>query len=81
MSTKRYVTVSVAASKMGVVLHQEWSESQWILLLGYWDILILLSQQMLDAIIVSFIRTLSLSKTVHWCISRSTQSNCCSARL
>jgi len=44
-----------------------------------WDIL--LSQQILDAIIASFIATLSVSKTVHWCILRSTQSNCCSARL
>ena len=24
---------------------------------------------------------LSFSKTVHWCILRSTQSNCCSAKL
>jgi len=27
--------VSVAVTKMGVVLHQAWSESQWTVLLGY----------------------------------------------
>jgi len=42
---------------------------------------ILLSQQMLDAIIPSFITILSFIKTVHRCILRSTQSNCCSATL
>jgi len=36
---------------------------------------------MLDAIIASFITILSSSKTVHWCILHSTQSNCCSAKL
>ena len=44
-----------------------------------WDIV--LSQQMLDAIIVSFITVLSFSKTVHRYILHSTQSNCCSAKL
>jgi len=38
------VTVSVAVSKMGDVLHQTWSENQLTVLLGY-----LLSQQILDA--------------------------------
>jgi len=44
-----------------------------------WDIL--LSQQMLDAIITLFIRILSFSKTVHRCILHSTQSNCCNGKL
>jgi len=43
------VTVSVLVSKMGVVFHQAWSESQWTVLLRYLNN-ILLSQQMLDAI-------------------------------
>jgi len=43
------VTVSVPVSKMGVVFHQVWSESQWTVLLRYL-INTLLSQQMLDAI-------------------------------
>jgi len=34
------VKVSVAVSKMGVVLHQTWSESQWPLLLGYLNLTI-----------------------------------------
>jgi len=37
--------VLVAVSKMGVVLHRAWSESQWHY---YWDVL--LSHQMLAAI-------------------------------
>jgi len=44
-----------------------------------WDIL--LSQQMLDAMITSFITILSFSETVHSCILHSTQSSCCSAKL
>jgi len=75
MCTKS-VTVLVAVSKMGVVfikvgvkVNEQYS----------WDIL--LSQQMLDAIIVSFMTILSFSKTVHWSILCSTQSSCCSAKL
>jgi len=44
-----------------------------------WDIL--LSQQMLDAIITPFITILSIGKTVQWGILHPTQSNCCSAKL
>jgi len=36
---------------------------------------------MLDAIITSFITISSFNNTVHRCILRSTQSNCCSAKL
>jgi len=42
---------------------------------------ILLSRQMLDAIITSLMTVLFLNKTLHQCILRSTQSNCCSAKL
>jgi len=42
---------------------------------------ILLSQQLLDAINASFIIILSFSMSVHRCILRLTQPNCCSAKL
>ena len=48
-SFTKSVTVSVPVSKMGVVFHQVWSESQWTVLLRYL-INTLLSLQMLDAI-------------------------------
>jgi len=70
------VTVSVDASKMGVILikHGVKVNGQYC-----WDIL--LFQQMIDAINASLLTILSFNKTLHWCILRSTQSNCCSARL
>jgi len=35
----------------------------------------------LDAINTLLMTILSVSKTVHWCVLHSTQSNCCSAKL
>jgi len=56
------LNIAVVLIKHGVQVNEQYC----------WDIL--LSQQMLDAIIASFITILSLSKTVHWCILHSTQS-------
>jgi len=69
------ITVSVAVSNMGVVLIKH--RSTMDIMAG----IVLLSQQMLDAIIASFTTVLSYSKTVHRCILHSAQSNCCSAKL
>jgi len=52
------------------------NKSQWTVLMGFF----LLSQQMLDAISnTSQMTFFSFMKTVHRCIVRTAQSNCCSA--
>jgi len=70
------ITVSVAVSKWELLLSSIGAKvnGQYC-----WDIL--LSQQILVAIVVSFTTILSFSKAVHQCILHSTQSNCCSAKL
>ena len=62
--TKLFITSSVGAK--ATVLERQYC----------FDVYILLSHQMLDAIIAPFITILSFSNTVHRCISHSTQSNC-----
>jgi len=69
------VTVSVAVSKMTVVLIKRKSESQLTVLLGY----LAISANVRCYYCVVY--TQFFSKTAHWCISHSTQSNCCSAKL
>jgi len=70
------VKVSVAVWKMGVVLRQACSESQWTVLMGYLTI----------STSVRRYQThhrwhFSFRKAAHWCtcIVRATQSNCCGA--
>ena len=65
----QYVTLTLGVYRVEVRPNEQYC----------WDML--LSQQMLDVIIASFITILSFSKTMHQCILHSPQSNCWSAKL
>ena len=71
------VTVSVSASKMGVVFINHKSERQRTVLLGYLTV----PTNVRRCIIASLITILSFSKTMHWLILHSTHSNCFNAKL
>ena len=66
------VTVSVAVSKVRVVLIKHMSGSQCTVLLGYLTI---------SRNVRCYYCFIYNNKTVHRCILHSTQSNCCSAKL
>jgi len=69
------VTVSVAMLKMGAVLRQAWSESQWTVLMGYLTISTNVRRYQTHITDDIF----SFKKTTHWCacIVHATQTNCC----
>jgi len=75
------VTVSIPVSKMRVVLHQAWSESQWTVLLTYLTVSTNVSCYQARRGWQFCLWARQCSKTVHWCIVCTTQSNCCSMKL